>query len=77
MTEQHCPHCTRPALTLDKTYSLYRYRCDKQQGGCGWRIDKWHREQDDALALLKLICWQIRADRLSGTLTLKGKRYGR
>lgn len=70
MINHSCPSCARFALTLDLTHSRYRVRCDKQKGGCGWRVNVWRREPGEALALFKLICWQIGHDKRR-TLTLK------
>ena len=71
MINHNCPACARFALTLDLTHSRRRVRCDKQKGGCGWRVNVWYREPGDALALFKLICWQSRQDRIGETLTLR------
>ena len=71
MISRNCPSCARFALTLDLTHSRHRVRCDKQKGGCGWRVNVWRREPDEALALFTLICWQIKHDRTRGMLKLK------
>ncbi|WAW01215.1 hypothetical protein NB644_09730 [Oxalobacter formigenes] len=72
MINHSCPSCARFALTLDLTHSRHRVRCDQQKGGCGWRVEKWHRNPDDALALYKLVRWQIEHDRTDRkTLTLR------
>ena len=68
MTDHYCPDCARKSLTLDQTFSRHRVRCAK----CGWRVERWHREKEDALALFKLVLWQIEHDRAyRKTLTLK------
>lgn len=68
---RNCPVCARFTITLDFTHSRYRVRCDKQKGGCGWRVNAWRREPGEALALFKLICWQISQDKERRILTLK------
>ena len=64
MINHSCPSCARFTITLDFTHSRYRVRCDMQKGGCGWRVNVWRREQGEALALFKLICWQIGVERI-------------
>ena len=68
MTDHYCPACLNHSAKIDQAFSRHRIRCEK----CGWRVEKWHRNPDDALALYKLVRWQIEHDRTDRkTLTLR------